>query len=65
MRKVEKQVNFTFSSSRKHKINYRIPAITNLHKAYTLAENIHSASEADAVVFYFNKQLKLDPVTAT
>ena len=57
VRDIKKKINFTTGSSKQHKANYRVYLVTTQAKDYTLAENIHSAREADAVRNYFMEKL--------
>ncbi len=58
VRDIKKKINFTTGSGKQHKANYRVYLVTTQAKDYTLAENIHSAREADAVRNYFREKLK-------
>ncbi|MFQ5660336.1 MAG: hypothetical protein ACE5GZ_07905 [Gammaproteobacteria bacterium] len=56
---VDKKIISSSSSGSRHTVNYRVFARTADQKKYTLAENLPSASEADAVIHYFREKFRL------
>lgn len=55
---IEKSITSTSSSGTRHKVNYTVHARSR-GKKYTLAENLRSASQADAVIHYFEDRFRV------